>query len=109
MSTDKSSAIGEVRFNLRLPADLHQRIVDRAQSVGRSMNSEIVWLLSAIFEESADWEVVAVREELARVSAELQASRATTSALEMRKQALARSLAAMEAEEGVRREGPEPA
>jgi hypothetical protein len=35
----------EKRISLRLPADLHERLVDRARTDRRSLNSEIIHLL----------------------------------------------------------------
>ncbi|MFD4508413.1 Arc family DNA-binding protein [Streptomyces sp. NPDC058457] len=37
----------EKRISLRLPADLHERLVERARADRRSLNSEILHLLEA--------------------------------------------------------------
>jgi predicted HicB family RNase H-like nuclease len=37
----------EKRITLRLPADLHERLVEQARTDRRSLNSEIVHLLEA--------------------------------------------------------------
>ncbi|MFD7707484.1 Arc family DNA-binding protein [Streptomyces sp. NPDC059785] len=37
----------EKRISLRLPADLHERLVERARTDRRSLNSEIIHLLEA--------------------------------------------------------------
>jgi predicted HicB family RNase H-like nuclease len=38
----------EKRISLRLPADLHERLVERARTDRRSLNSEIVHLLEVV-------------------------------------------------------------
>lgn len=35
-----------MNVNVRIPADLHKRVVERASADLRSLNSEILWLLT---------------------------------------------------------------
>jgi hypothetical protein len=44
----------EKRISLRLPADLHSRLVDRARADRRSLNSEIVYLLEGALDTVDD-------------------------------------------------------
>lgn len=54
MSTAKSSAKPEVRFNVRIPPDLHQRIVARAATAKQSMNTFIVEMLTRALDSSEE-------------------------------------------------------
>lgn len=72
MSTKKSSAKDEVRFNLRLPSDLHDEVVSRAVANGRSMNGEIVAILSAVLEGGQDVTETALIDEWTRLRQRLE-------------------------------------
>ena len=41
------------QFNVRMPADLKEKIEDAAKKNGRSMNAEIVYRLQRTFDEAA--------------------------------------------------------
>ncbi len=45
---------GETRFSLRLPADLHALLIERAAAEHRSLNAQIIHLLWQAFVVDAD-------------------------------------------------------
>ncbi len=50
--------INEIRTQLRLPSDLHERINEAAKASGRSMNAEIVQRLAFTFPEKYEEELL---------------------------------------------------
>ncbi|MFC0132000.1 hypothetical protein CR105_16095 [Massilia eurypsychrophila] len=63
-------------FPLRMPEELRARIEGRAATTGRSANSEIVWMLTAMLERGSDLATVPVEtlldELVNRLDAKLQ-------------------------------------
>lgn len=74
VSTEKSSAKDEVRFNVRVSPSLHRRLVDRAIVNKRSMNSEVVALLDQGLSATGDLSVAMLVDEVRRVQGEIDAT-----------------------------------
>lgn len=92
VSISKSDTKEEVRFNLRLPADLHRRLVDRALGNARSMNSEAVALLQQALAATEDMGVEALQEEIQRVQADIDTTARTLNHLSDRRNRLRNAL-----------------
>lgn len=74
VSTDNdgvSEKDGDARFMLRLPRDLHEKVVARAKVTGRSMNSEIVAMLGEVLRSTSS-DAATMREHLAALRAQLR-------------------------------------
>lgn len=93
---EKSSAKDEVRFNVRISPDLHARITQRAKANGRSMNSEIVAILSVEMGEPEDDLHDRLRDEMRHTEMALEQSQTQTAHLASRLNALRRDLAEIE-------------
>jgi len=63
----KSGTKDEVRFNIRVPSDLHRRIVGRAESNGRSMNAEIVAMFTQAFGDADEMRLQQLEDHLTRL------------------------------------------
>ncbi|HED4877297.1 TPA: Arc family DNA-binding protein [Stenotrophomonas maltophilia] len=63
-----------VRTQIRLPAELHRRLVDSAEQAGRSVNAEMVFRLESTYPASLEVQLIAARrDDLSRLEAENQA------------------------------------
>ncbi|OBU52833.1 Arc family DNA-binding protein [Stenotrophomonas maltophilia] len=63
-----------VRTQIRLPAELHRRLVDSAEQTGRSVNAEMVFRLESTYPASLEVQLIAARrDDLSRLEAENQA------------------------------------
>ncbi|WP_256647499.1 Arc family DNA-binding protein [Stenotrophomonas maltophilia] len=63
-----------VRTQIRLPAELHRRLVDSADQAGRSVNAEMVFRLESTYPASLEVQLISARrDDLARLDAENQA------------------------------------
>ncbi|WP_313415871.1 Arc family DNA-binding protein [Stenotrophomonas sp.] len=63
-----------VRTQIRLPSELHKRLVDSADQAGRSVNAEMVFRLESTYPASLEVQLItARRDDLARLDAENQA------------------------------------
>lgn len=96
MSNEKNGTKDEMRFNIRISPGLHTRIAKRASANGRSMNSEIIAMLSVVLGEPEDDLHRRLREELNHTEVALQTSQAQTAHLASRLNALRRDLAEVE-------------
>lgn len=62
-----------VRTQIRLPAELHKRLVDSADQAGRSVNAEMVFRLESTYPASLEVQLISARrDDLARLDAENQ-------------------------------------
>lgn len=76
------------RFILRLPDGMREQIVTRAKAHNRSMNAEILTILTAYLDEPGDFEVNALLKELRQIQVQLNAASEMVNALTTRKQSL---------------------
>lgn len=84
MSIGKDGTMEEVRFNLRLPAFLHEKIVRRAKANGRSMNSEIIFMLHSLTAVPDEAVLERLNEDARSVERELEASKEMVAVLSER-------------------------
>lgn len=61
--------MAEIRFTLRLPEDLHNMIKQKADETGRSINEQVVFMLSDHLQLKSELErrVIAIEEQLAQI------------------------------------------
>lgn len=96
MSTEKSSAKEEIRFNVRISPDLHERITRRAKANARSMNSEIINILQSVIDDPEGHRANDLRQMLEAAEAELKHTKAILLALKVRSEAIRCELNALE-------------
>ncbi|WP_397586807.1 Arc family DNA-binding protein [Sphingobium fuliginis] len=72
MSNEKNGAKEEIRFNVRLPPELHQRVITRAKANGRSMNSEIIEMLTLVAGDIENKKLDELREKLVMLDARMR-------------------------------------
>lgn len=80
------------RFILRLPDGMRERVQDRAKINGRSMNAEIVAILTQVIDGPDALKVPELRKELARIEEEIDSHTSDLRVLAERHSAVASEL-----------------
>lgn len=97
MSIVKRGTTDEIRFNVRVPVDLHQRVTARAASNGRSMNSEIVSILELVLGDIEAQRIDQLRAKLAVTNDRLRATAQQIDEIAQEKQLIEQEIAVREA------------